>query len=113
MPCIHAAFPVLVWLVLWRLWPRWGWVSVIYPIAMSVAVIYAGEHYLVDVLAGWLYAAVAFGLTWWTFGRAVATRERGREPAVPVATRPLGPNAVRQPVFVTTNTGLPRSGEPR
>lgn len=64
MPSMHAAFPVLVWLVLWRVWPRWGWTAVVYPLLMAFAVIYAGEHYLIDVLAGWLYAAVAFALIW-------------------------------------------------
>jgi len=27
MPSMHAAFPFLVWLVLWRLFPRWGWIA--------------------------------------------------------------------------------------
>jgi membrane-associated phospholipid phosphatase len=64
MPSMHAAFPVLVWLVLWRLWPRWGWAAICYPLLMAFAVIYAGEHYLIDVLAGWLYAALSFLLVW-------------------------------------------------
>jgi membrane-associated phospholipid phosphatase len=64
MPSMHAAFPVLVFLVTWRLFPRWGWLTVLYPLAMAFAVIYAGEHYLVDVLGGWLYALAAFGLVW-------------------------------------------------
>lgn len=64
MPSIHAAFPVLVWLVLWKVWPKWGWAAVVYPIAMSFSVVYLGEHYVVDVMAGWLYAIVAFLLVW-------------------------------------------------
>ncbi len=64
MPSIHAAFPVLVWLVLWRLWPRWGWAAVIYPAGMAFSVVYLGEHYLIDCLAGWLYAVIAFSLVW-------------------------------------------------
>jgi membrane-associated phospholipid phosphatase len=64
MPSLHAAFPVLVWLVLWRVAPRWGWATILYPLAMSLAVVYLGEHYVVDVLAGWLYAAGAFAITW-------------------------------------------------
>lgn len=64
MPSIHAAFPVLVWLVLWRIWPKWGWAAVVYPLAMTFSVIYLGEHYFIDCLAGWLYAAVAFYVVW-------------------------------------------------
>jgi membrane-associated phospholipid phosphatase len=69
MPSMHAAFPVLVWLVLWRLFPRWGWATILYPLAMAFAVIYAGEHYLVDVLVGWTYALAAFAIVWWWGGR--------------------------------------------
>ncbi len=64
MPSLHAAFPVLVWLVLWRLWPRWGFAAIIYPLAMTWAVIYLGEHYVIDCLVGWLYAGAAFWLVW-------------------------------------------------
>lgn len=64
MPSLHAGFPVLVWLVLWYVWPRWGWASVVYPLAMSLAVVYLGEHYVIDVLAGWVYAFVAFAVVW-------------------------------------------------
>ncbi len=64
MPSIHAAFPFLVWLVLWRTWPKWGWSTVLYPIAMAFSVVYLGEHYVTDVLAGWLYALTAYGLVW-------------------------------------------------
>jgi membrane-associated phospholipid phosphatase len=64
MPSLHAGFPFLVFLVLTRVWPRWGWMSIVYPLAMSFAVVYMGEHYVIDVLAGFLYALVAFALIW-------------------------------------------------
>jgi membrane-associated phospholipid phosphatase len=64
MPSLHAAFPVLVWLVLWRVFPKWGWAAVIYPALMAFSVVYLGEHYVIDVLAGWLYAAVVFAIVW-------------------------------------------------
>ncbi len=78
MPSMHAAFPMLVWLVVWRVWPRWGWAFVIYPIGMAFSVVYAGEHYLIDILAGWLYAAVAFAIIWGGYG---LPWRRGRESA--------------------------------
>lgn len=64
MPSLHAAFPMLVFLVLWRVFPRWGWVSVIYPLVMAFAVVYMGEHYVIDVLVGFVYALAAFTIVW-------------------------------------------------
>jgi membrane-associated phospholipid phosphatase len=64
MPSVHAATSLLVWLVAWRLWPRWGWAVVVYPMAMAFAVIYLGQHYFVDILAGWLLALVVFFVVW-------------------------------------------------
>lgn len=74
MPSMHGAFPVLVWLVLWRVYPRWGWATVLYPIGMAFAVVYPGEHYLIDIIAGWLYAIVAFALVWGGLGRGLWRR---------------------------------------
>jgi membrane-associated phospholipid phosphatase len=39
---------------------------IVYPIAMSLAVVYLGEHYVIDVLIGWSYAVVAFAVVWGT-----------------------------------------------
>ena len=64
MPSIHAAAPVLVWLVLWRTWPKWGWATVVYRLGVAFSVVYLGQHYVIDVLAGWGYALAAFALTW-------------------------------------------------
>jgi membrane-associated phospholipid phosphatase len=64
MPSLHAAFPLLVWLVLWRTWPKWGWALIVYPLAVAFSVIYLGQHYAVDVLAGWGYAIAAFAVIW-------------------------------------------------
>ncbi|HLZ71293.1 MAG TPA: phosphatase PAP2 family protein [Dehalococcoidia bacterium] len=74
MPSMHGAFPVLVWLVLWRVYPRWGWATVLYPIGMAFAVVYPGEHYAIDIIAGWLYAIVAFALVWGGLGRGLRQR---------------------------------------
>jgi hypothetical protein len=71
MPSLHAAFPLLVWLTAWRIWPRWGWTFVIYPLAVTFAIVYLGEHYLADALAGWLFAAAAFALVWAGFAEPI------------------------------------------
>ncbi len=67
MPSLHAAVPVLIWLTLWKTWPRWGWAMVVYPAAMGSAVVYLGEHYVIDVIAGAGYALVAFALVYGYF----------------------------------------------
>jgi membrane-associated phospholipid phosphatase len=78
MPSLHAAFALLFSLYLWRLVPRWVRpVLAVYPVAMTFALVYAGEHYLVDCIAGWVYAVAAFGVVNWAF----AWRER-RVPAL-------------------------------
>jgi hypothetical protein len=90
MPSLHAAFPVLVWLVLWRTWPRWGWIAVVYPLAMAAAVVYLGEHYIVDCPAGWLYALASFGAVW---GSPALCRLWRRETAPPAILRAIEPVA--------------------
>jgi membrane-associated phospholipid phosphatase len=61
MPSLHAAYALLVTLYLWRLVPRWGRpLLALYPPAMAFALVYSGEHYVVDCLAGWVYATASF-----------------------------------------------------
>ena len=41
--------------------PRWVRpLLALYPLAMAFALVYSGEHYVVDCIAGWVYAVVAF-----------------------------------------------------
>jgi membrane-associated phospholipid phosphatase len=61
MPSLHAAYALLIALYLWRLVPRWSRVLLaLYPPAMAFALVYSGEHYVVDCIAGWVYALAAF-----------------------------------------------------
>ena len=61
MPSLHAAYALLVTLYLWRLVPRWARpLLALYPPAMVFALVYSGEHYVVDCLAGWVYASASF-----------------------------------------------------
>jgi membrane-associated phospholipid phosphatase len=71
MPSLHAAFALLFSLYVWRLVPRW-WrpLLVLYPLAMSFALVYSGEHYLVDCVAGWVYAVFAFMVVNYAYARA-------------------------------------------
>jgi hypothetical protein len=61
VPSLHAAYTLLITLVLWRLAPRWGRALLaLYPWAMAFALVYTAEHYFSDILLGWLYCGVAF-----------------------------------------------------
>ena len=60
MPSLHAAIPMMLAIFFWptaRTWLRA--VLAAYALAMAVTLVYTGEHYVVDVLMGWLYAALS------------------------------------------------------
>lgn len=75
-PSLHAAWPMLVALTLWARMPstRWRWTPFVYPLFMGFAIVYAGEHYAIDAIGGYAYAA----LVWWGI-RWVAARMRERQ----------------------------------
>jgi hypothetical protein len=60
VPSLHAAYTLLIALVLWR---SAGWgrpMLAAYPVAMAFALVYTAEHYVSDILLGWVYAVAAF-----------------------------------------------------
>jgi membrane-associated phospholipid phosphatase len=60
VPSLHAAYALLISLFLWRLAPGgWRVALALYPVAMGFALVYTAEHYVSDILLGWLYAAAA------------------------------------------------------
>lgn len=60
VPSLHAAYSLLIAIFLWRAVRRgWRIALAAYPVAMAWALVYTAEHYVSDVLLGWLYAAVA------------------------------------------------------
>jgi len=63
---------------------KWRPLLVAYPVGMGLSLIYLGEHYLIDILLGWAYAAGAILIVNWGAAR-VAERRPG--PAA-VATAP-------------------------
>lgn len=66
MPSIHTAITFLLVFPAWHAGKRWGIAATLYAAAMGYSLVYLGEHYVVDVLAGCLvttYAWVASG-TW-------------------------------------------------
>jgi membrane-associated phospholipid phosphatase len=77
MPSLHAGVAALVAVyAVYRLRSPWRWVLLLYPVAMGLALVYDGEHYVIDLLAGWALAgAVLVGCSWWERSRDRAVAE--------------------------------------
>jgi membrane-associated phospholipid phosphatase len=56
LPSLHAAYPMLLLLFFWGAgrWARLGLGA--YALAMAFTLVYTGEHYVSDIVVGWLYA---------------------------------------------------------
>ena len=60
MPSLHAAFPLLSSLLLWHLY-RWKALAFyIYTAIVLFTIVYTGDHYIVDILAGFLLAVACY-----------------------------------------------------
>jgi len=59
MPSLHAAIPMMLLVFFWREVRTRGKVGLsLYAAGMALTLVYGGEHYVADVLAGWVYAIV-------------------------------------------------------
>ncbi|BFV60592.1 phosphatase PAP2 family protein [Kitasatospora sp. CMC57] len=59
MPSLHAAYPMMLALFFWPIATRRTRVLLAaYPLAMAFTLVYGGEHFIIDILVGWLYALV-------------------------------------------------------
>jgi len=61
IPSLHAAYPLMIALFFWRrsgLWTKA--VLALYPPVMAIALVYTAEHYVFDIVLGWLYVIVTF-----------------------------------------------------
>nr|ANY57946.1 hypothetical protein [uncultured bacterium] len=85
MPSLHAGSALLVSLFVWSLAPTlWRAALVAYVMLMALTLVYTGEHYVVDVVAGWLTAAAAAAV-----GAGVSRRRSDRRSRVDTdGTRP-------------------------
>lgn len=62
MPSLHMASPVFIALfttLVWRRRALWLW---IFPVGVGLSTLYLGHHYVIDLIAGSLYAGVIFGV---------------------------------------------------
>jgi hypothetical protein len=64
LPSLHAAWPLLVLLVLWPAVGRRGRAALVaYNLVLCTVLVYGAEHYVSDILLGWVYAVAGF-LLW-------------------------------------------------
>jgi hypothetical protein len=59
-PSLHAAYPFLAFLFARRAWGRAGWLMAAYTACVWFAIVYLGEHWVVDIIGGVAYAVVAY-----------------------------------------------------
>ncbi len=58
MPSLHGAYPMLICLFFWKgSSVRKRILLAAYPICMAFSLVYTGEHFVTDILVGWIYAA--------------------------------------------------------
>jgi membrane-associated phospholipid phosphatase len=75
IPSLHAGYAMLCFLfvasLVWR--KRWRWFVVapaaLYPLMLSFARVYSGDHYVIDLIAGYLFAVAAFLAVGWYWRR--------------------------------------------
>ena len=79
IPSLHAALSAMVVVFLWRRihW-RWRPFLVAYVLTMAFALVYSAEHYVVDILLGWVLA----GIVLIVIGRLESRRNR-KPPSTP------------------------------
>jgi membrane-associated phospholipid phosphatase len=84
IPSLHAAFPLLLMFFFWQSAGRWRWLLVLYPLAMALALVYTGEHYVIDIFLGWIYATVVYVFGLWV-AAAWERRQARKAPVVPLS----------------------------
>ena len=84
-PSLHAAFPALAAVYAWSRYRILAIGLIAWSLAVLVSIVYLGEHYVVDALAGYVFVAFAVAavelFSWWLSRR----QNRTVTPATPSA----------------------------
>jgi membrane-associated phospholipid phosphatase len=95
MPSLHGAYPMLICLFFWKgSSVRKRYLLAAYPICMAFSLVYTGEHFVIDILVGWIYAFATF-----YFGSKLLDRWEARR----ARKQQLGQTAALQPPPVDSN----------
>jgi membrane-associated phospholipid phosphatase len=87
MPSLHVAFATLVALcIAGQLTGRWRYLLALYPAAMGLVLVYTGEHYVLDLVAGVAYALIVHALvSRWERSRADPVETHAERESVAVS----------------------------
>jgi membrane-associated phospholipid phosphatase len=94
MPSVHMATSVAVLLIAFRVSRPLGMIALAYNAAMAFSLVYVGEHYVVDIMAGVLVTVAVYTAT------ALWLRRRSQEPdaaPVPVDTAGIAGRPLHSP----------------
>ncbi len=83
-PSLHAAFPALAAVYAWKRYRPLSIGLVLWTVAVLASIVYLGEHYAVDALAGFVYVAVAAAVVE-LVSRRIAPHPVAATPATPSA----------------------------
>ena len=83
-PSLHSAFAFLSFLVLARAFGAWGRLGLAYFGAVAFTIVYSGDHYVIDVVGGVVYASAAYWLMW----RLAGWRGRAQAPTAGTPSSP-------------------------
>ncbi len=69
MPSLHAAYPFLIFLFFFKYFRKYSIIPFVYVLGVWFAVIYLGEHYVVDIIVGIIYTVFAFYFSSYIFNK--------------------------------------------
>ncbi|MFL6163938.1 MAG: phosphatase PAP2 family protein [Jatrophihabitantaceae bacterium] len=108
VPSLHAAISLLITVFFWpRLRKRWRPLLAGYALVMAFSLVYSAEHYVFDILIGWLLTGlVSYGFYRWENRRGAGRGDAAGRPAA--ATDPAGDQYPVQPADTLDGSLLTR-----
>ena len=81
-PSLHEAFPVLGLLYGLRIFGRRAWPLALWCLAVCFSIVYLGEHYLIDAIAGVVVAALAYAAVQGVSARLPGSHQGSSAPTI-------------------------------
>jgi membrane-associated phospholipid phosphatase len=90
MPSIHLAFTSLLIFPAFAFGKKWGYLAVAYTLLMGFALVYMGEHYVTDLVVGFMCAAYGwYGAgAWWDIAAPIVSGRKNPLAGEPPRTAP-------------------------